>query len=188
MGEVSLSVVVPTRNRHTTLRRTLASLAAQTRSDFEAIVVDDASSEPVDLAGAIAPEQLTLIRNPTNLGAARSRNAGIAAARGQWIAFLDDDDEWEPAFAAKMLARLGPHAGELVFAWTSIKQIDYAPDGTLSERPRLYRESYPQEGMLFCEAAQIGTTWGLTVARRCFEAVGTFDPTYKLVEDTEFIV
>jgi cellulose synthase/poly-beta-1,6-N-acetylglucosamine synthase-like glycosyltransferase len=50
--EVSLSVVVPTRNRHATLRRTLASLAAQTRSDLEVIVVDDASKEPANLAGS----------------------------------------------------------------------------------------------------------------------------------------
>lgn len=187
-ADVSLSVVVPTRNRHATLRRTLASLAAQTRGDLEAIVVDDASAEPVALEGVAAPQRLKLIRNETNQGAARSRNAGIAATRGRWIAFLDDDDEWEPEFADRMLARLAPHEGGPVFSWTSVMFVDYAPDGATSHRPRLYRESYRHERRLFFEAVQIGTTWGLTVGRRCFETVGTFDPSYKLVEDTEFLV
>lgn len=80
------------------LRDTLESVAAQTYRDFELILVDDQS--PVDIAPVVASveglPEVRILRNERNLGHAESRNAGIRAARGELIAFLDHDDVWLP--------------------------------------------------------------------------------------------
>lgn len=91
-----VSVIIPTRNRPQTLARALASLQRQTHKALEVIVVDDASAET--LHDVIAPfkKDLTIVyvRHDTNQGAARTRNAGLRLARGEYIALLDDDDEF----------------------------------------------------------------------------------------------
>ena len=88
-----LSIIIPTYNRPHLLPRAVNSALAQTVEDIEVIVVDDASPEPVQL-----PEhpKLSIIRLPQNSGGAAARNAGAKAARGRWIAYLDDDDELLP--------------------------------------------------------------------------------------------
>jgi glycosyltransferase involved in cell wall biosynthesis len=92
-----VTVVIPTRNRRPVLMRTLASALAQEEVDLEAVVVDDGSSD--DTAAAVRGHddpRVTLVRREPSSGVAATRNAGIAAAHGRWVAFLDDDDLWSP--------------------------------------------------------------------------------------------
>ncbi len=87
----TFSIVIPTFGRPAFLGEALASVLGQTCADFECIVVDDASPEPA----ALAPDpRLRLVRRERNGGPAAARNTGIEAARGRYVAFLDDDDVW----------------------------------------------------------------------------------------------
>ncbi|MBS0418986.1 MAG: glycosyltransferase family 2 protein [Proteobacteria bacterium] len=104
-----VSVVIPTRDRLPLLRRALASVLCQSEQNFEIIVVDDASSDgtPEYLAELAADDsRVSVVRNPSPRGGAGARNEGIAKSRGQWIAFLDDDDEWLPVKLEKQLHAL----------------------------------------------------------------------------------
>jgi hypothetical protein len=98
-----LSIVIPTRDRPHLLRFAIESAIEQTMQDLEIVVVDDGSSKPVEL-----PEhaRLRLIRLPASCGAAAARNVGARAARGKWIAHLDDDDQLLPHFAEVSLQAL----------------------------------------------------------------------------------
>jgi len=92
-----VSVVIPTCNRPDLLPRAIKSVLAQTYQDFEIIVVDDGrekSSENV-VAG-IGDARLKYIKQTDKKGGSAARNTGIKAAAGDFIAFLDDDDEWLP--------------------------------------------------------------------------------------------
>lgn len=103
MKDRFLSIIIPTYNRPELLLRAVNSALAQTIEDFEVIVVDDCSSEPVNL-----PEhpRLKIIRLPENKGGAAARNIGTKEARGHWINFLDDDDELLPHMAEVSLKAL----------------------------------------------------------------------------------
>lgn len=92
-----VSVIIPTRNRPVLVRRAVQSALTQTFKDIEVIVVIDGLDEAtgVDLSQINDP-RLTVIELPNNLGGCGSRNAGVTEAKGEWIAFLDDDDEWLP--------------------------------------------------------------------------------------------
>ncbi|HEX7044865.1 MAG TPA: glycosyltransferase [Burkholderiales bacterium] len=117
-----VSVVVPTFNRPGLVGRAIASALAQTVSDIEVIVVDDAPSEETRAAvGRIGDRRVRYLAHERNRGPSASRNTGIAAARGRLIAFLDDDDEWLPAKIEKQLACLD---GERLDAVAGIGLID----------------------------------------------------------------
>lgn len=98
------SVVVPTRNRSHLLATTLRSVLRQRDVDVEVIVVDEASTDdtPAMLA-ALADARIRVVRHDTPLGVSTARNRGAAEARGEWVAFLDDDDLWAPNKLASQL-------------------------------------------------------------------------------------
>src|SRR5690242_19678911 len=92
-----VSVIIPTTRRPAQLRRALDSVFAQTYREFEAIVVvDGPNPDTVAMLAACGEARLRVLQNDHPLGPGLARNAGAAAARGDWLAFLDDDDEWQP--------------------------------------------------------------------------------------------
>ncbi|HEY5792121.1 MAG TPA: glycosyltransferase family 2 protein, partial [Chthoniobacterales bacterium] len=94
--EPSISVVIPAYNRERMIGRALRSVQHQRLGAREVILVDDASTDgTLETARAMMPE-IRIFRQPRNAGPAAARNVGLAAAAGEWIAFLDSDDEWLP--------------------------------------------------------------------------------------------
>src|SRR3954464_14214558 len=89
----TFSVIIPTYGRPKFLSEAVASVLAQTCADFECIVVDDAGPE---LATLPNDARIRVIRRDENGGPPAARNTGIDAARGTYVAFLDDDDVWLP--------------------------------------------------------------------------------------------
>lgn len=101
-----VSVVVPAYNAERTLVATLESVLAQTLQDLEVIVVDDGSTDRTGALGAeILDPRVQVITKP-NSGASAARNAGVAAAKGTYVAFLDADDLWLPEKLQKQIAFL----------------------------------------------------------------------------------
>ena len=89
------SVVIPTFNRADLLRATLDSVLRQDGDDFEVIVVDDGSPEDLSQLADEYRTRITFLRQE-NAGPSAARNRGVAAARGEYVAFLDSDDVWFP--------------------------------------------------------------------------------------------
>ena len=110
--EPLFTVVLPTHNRHAFLDEAVASVLAQTVSDFELVVVDDGSPEPT----SVPDDRVRLVRLPTNQGPAVARNAGMAVAAGLYLAFLDDDDLYTPDRLE--LAQDGLRRAPVALCWT----------------------------------------------------------------------
>src|SRR5207245_118000 len=104
------SVIVATHNRADTIRRCLYSALGPTVTTYEVIVVDDASTDDTtSVVKSISDERLQLITMSSNKGAQAARNVGIKNAKGDYIAFLDSDDEWVPEkleWQTKEIARM----------------------------------------------------------------------------------
>lgn len=110
MSEPVVSVVIPAYNGAALIEETLASLSAQTLTDWEAIVVDDVSSDATrEVVAAFPDPRVRLIRNEVNGGPVRTRNRGVAEARGRYIAGLDQDDLCLPDRLARQVAFLDAH-------------------------------------------------------------------------------
>ena len=116
-----VSVVIPCYNAHRYLAETLASVRAQTFRDVEIVVVDDGSTDPATAASLAALDpDIRLVRKP-NGGLSSARNAGFAAATGEFVLPLDADDQIAPEMLARAVAALDddPQAG-FVHAWIDV--------------------------------------------------------------------
>ena len=100
-----VSVIITTYNRTVMVREAVASVLAQTFGDFEIIVVDDGGTDGTPEALATFRD-VRVRRHPRRRGVSAARNTGIAAARGEWLAFLDSDDLWLPDKLARQMAYL----------------------------------------------------------------------------------
>ena len=99
-----VSVVIPTRSRSRMLAVALRSALSQRDADLEVIVVDDGSTDDTEaMVAAMSDPRVHLIRDEVSGGVSAARNRGIAAAVGEWVAFLDDDDVWAPDKVVRQL-------------------------------------------------------------------------------------
>ena len=188
-AEVSpaISLVVATVNRTTQLVRLLDSLLAQTRGDFEVVIVDQ------NAPGVLAPiveryaGRLAIVHVPCGLGVSRARNLGIRLARGALICFPDDDCWYAPCTVADVLAFFDTHADvDMMLGRT----IDAQGDESVSR----YLKSSQQVSWRNVWLA--GNTNALFVRRDAVKAVGGFDEKlgpgsgtpFNCGEDTDFIM
>jgi glycosyltransferase involved in cell wall biosynthesis len=97
MNQKLVSIIIPVFNGENFIRRTVITLQNQGYQNWEAIFVDDCSTDQsVVILESIADERIRIIKLDVNSGPAVARNVAIEAARGRFIAFLDSDDVWEP--------------------------------------------------------------------------------------------
>jgi glycosyltransferase involved in cell wall biosynthesis len=192
-GEL-ISVIIPAYNREAKIGRAVASVLAQTYENIEVIVVDDASPDGTAAAvEAIDDPRVRLVRHERNRGAGTARNTGVAAARGEWIAFQDSDDDWLPQkleLQAAMMAELPPD-----YVAVFCTKIDYGCDEHAHYGPRLTcciprPEERIESGDLHPRLLRgniIGPQTTL-ISRKAFLAVGGFDPRLRNNNDWDFFI
>jgi glycosyltransferase involved in cell wall biosynthesis len=169
-----VSVIIPTYNeRADFLRAAIRSVEKQTFQDFEIIIVDDGSTdETARVVHDFADPRIHYLRHGRNLGEPAARNTGMRHTSGQYLAFLDDDDEWLPRKLEKQVSLLDccrPHVG---LVYTGLWRIN----GCTRERIGLWTPD--KRGDVFrdmCRQNWIGTPSSVLVRRECFDRVGEFD-------------
>ena len=126
-----ITVAVPTRNRATSLDETLARIRAQTFTDIEILVCDNASTDQtaaVVEGHAIGDERIRYQCNADNIGVYKNFELGLLLARGEYFVWAADDDRWEPAFLSTLLAVL-ERRGDVALACAEAQY--FLEDGTL---------------------------------------------------------
>ena len=120
ISDPKVSVVIPTYNRADLLPRAVNSVLYQTFTDYEIIIVDDCSSDNTQgVISTFTDPRIRSVRHNRNKGQSATINTGIANAHGEYLAFLDDDDEWLPAKLEGQVSILdsSPHNIGLVYGW-----------------------------------------------------------------------
>ena len=132
-----VSVVIPVYNRELYIGAAIESVLAQTFSDFELLVVDDGSRDATrDVARSFHDERIRLVCHERNRGIAPTRNAGVDAARGEYLAFLDSDDVALPERLAEQVDFLDHHPHHAaVGAWIDWMDDRGRPSGRVKRRP-----------------------------------------------------
>jgi glycosyltransferase involved in cell wall biosynthesis len=185
------TVVVPTYKRNALLARALQSVRAQTFGDFEVLVVDDGSpSAPTDVVDAVQDARFRMIVRPKNGGAAAARNDGIRAAQGDWVAFLDSDDAFEPTFLEVVERNLRARP-DAEIGWTSIRAVRQTPAGDEDLGTHLWDPRTPPgrpTHLAALKTRRVGTGHGLFVKREVFERVGVFDTSLTRSEDADLVI
>ena len=177
----SVSVVIPTWNRADRLVEAIASALAQTAPVLEVLVCDDGSTDDSAkrvAALAAADPRVRWLPGPRGGRPAIPRNRGIAASRGEWLAFLDSDDTWLPGKLEAQLAA-ARRLGSALVCSNALRVADGRDAGTLLEwsRPVLRFADLLRENLVVCSSC---------VARRSLvERAGGFPeaPQFKAIED-----
>jgi glycosyltransferase involved in cell wall biosynthesis len=175
-----VSVVVPTRNRRALLGRALASALGQRDVRLEAIVVDEASEDgTAGYLATLAGRPVSVLRNAEPGGVSRARNAGLAAARAPWVAFLDDDDLWAPDRLRAQLDALDRRR-EAGWACSASVVVDAALRIVGAQHP-------PREGSLpgsiLRYNAVPGGASGVLARTELVRELGGFDPQLRILAD-----
>jgi glycosyltransferase involved in cell wall biosynthesis len=133
----TVSVVIPCYNGSRFLRETLASVLRQTEPVREVLVVDDGSTDgSADIAESFGPP-VRVIRQ-ANAGESTARNRGVEEARGDWVAFLDADDVWEPHKLERQLAALGPNDAANCTGCYVLQEPPLSPPAVRLPRPEVF--------------------------------------------------
>jgi glycosyltransferase involved in cell wall biosynthesis len=182
-----ISVVIPLYNKVRHIKRALDSVLAQTFTDFEAIVINDGST---DGSGKVV-ERFTDPRirpvSQQNAGVSAARNRGIKEARGELVAFLDADDEWLPGHLVTIFRLAGryPECGAFATAYRIVRATGREAVPVFDGIPR-----HPWEGVLqsyfhIALTSDIIWTSAVAVPRRVFETCGLFPVGVAFGEDVD---
>ena len=175
-----VSIVVPAHNAEVTLARALNCLLEQEMVDWEAIIVDDASTDrtPSIIAGYVDQDSRFRTLRSCARSAAGARNSGISTARGHWLMFLDADDWVDASFLEKMLAALKA-APDAVAAYCGSRRV--MPDGELTPSS-IATEVAIRPFETFARRCAI-RTHALLVDRETIVELGGFDESLRTCED-----
>jgi O-antigen/teichoic acid export membrane protein/glycosyltransferase involved in cell wall biosynthesis len=189
---VAVSVIIPTYNRAPFVVKAVESVLRQTFRDFEIIVIDDGSSDGTRFALGPCLAQIKYIFQ-LNSGVSAARNAGIAAAAGKWIAFLDSDDEWSPDFLARQMQAISQNPDVCMQIsdcrysdQTGEKKSYFETNGTLANfnGSNYLRPKEPFVFLLRHLSWQVGAA---IVRKDVIERAGLFDPNFSIGEDQDFL-
>jgi len=181
--ERTVTVVIPTFNRAPLLARAIDSVLRQTHPPFEILVVDDGSSDGTrDVVHGCADARVKYIRHERNQGLPAGRNTGIRAAAGEFIAFIDDDDQWRPDKLERQLQAIGTNDAILCGAVDSsgrrighprphitaadLKRGNKFPPSGLLAKSRVLRD------VLFDEQLRQGEDWDAYIRMAARYAIG----------------
>ena len=180
-----VSVLVATYNRARVLCRAVQSVLSQTFDDFELVIIDDCSTDGTPIATAAFDDpRISVLRHPENRGQGAAFNTGLLHARGEYIAFLDDDDEWMPTKLEKQVALMeaATETVGLVYCWTD--RLDDLT-GRITRRSRERFQGDIFEDML---ALSVPTpTSSLMVRRTAALQVGGWNEQLKIARDPDFV-
>jgi len=179
---VLVSVVMPAYNVAWCVGRAIDSALAQDFREREVVVVDDGSTDDTAQVLAAYGDAIRVLRQE-NRGMSAARNAGIRAARGSYVAFLDSDDWWLPGKLSRQV-ELMQSRPEIGFCSTAAKVED--PEGRLLNLWPCRRASTDILEMLFAENAAIaGGCSAVVVRKSLLDRTGLFDESLKGFEDPD---
>ncbi|MCT9095682.1 glycosyltransferase family 2 protein [Haloarchaeobius sp. HME9146] len=193
-----VSVIIPTYNRADTVRRAIDSVLAQTMSDLECLVVDDASTDDTQaVLDEYDDSRLRTFRHDTNRGGNAARNTGLANADGEYVALLDSDDEWKPEKLERQLDRLDAESDDWVAAYCDWEyDLDESGESwkrTVAALLDRFDRDYPTEGgaddmvrEILADNLHTGAGSTLLVETAVARDVGGFDEDLDRFQDTEF--
>jgi GT2 family glycosyltransferase/MoaA/NifB/PqqE/SkfB family radical SAM enzyme/Flp pilus assembly protein TadD len=182
-GEPLVSVIVPTHNRPEMLEAALGSILAQTFRDFEIVVVNDAGVEVVDVVARMnTGKNVTYVRHARNRGLAAARNTGIRAARGRYIAYLDDDDLYGPDHLATLVRAMKDGARVAYTDASRAVQVKQGESYVTVGRDIPYSVDFDRDRLLVCNFVPVLC---FMHEKSAIEDAGYFDESLTSHEDWE---
>lgn len=185
MSQELVTAIITTHNRLNLLKRAIDSVFAQTYNNIELIVVDDASTDGTSKYCVQQPLQYIFISKEESKGGNYARNLGIRAAKGKYVAFLDDDDYWLPTKIEKQVALIESKDCELVHCGRKLEIVkgDKVIYRDLLPNPLDYGDMHKKILLTICT-----TTTNILAKRDALFEVGLFDENLRFWQEYELTI
>lgn len=183
-----VSAIITTHNRKELLRKAVQSVLNQTYKNIECIVIDDASNDGTEdaLTDLIKNAKIRFHHIDISKGGNHARNLGISLAKGEYIAFLDDDDEWLETKVAKQIKLFSDNVG---FVYCGMMLENNFNSNLLKGQDILNKRKFPEGNLAKTILVHIVTnTSTIMVSRKAIERSGVFDENLKAWQEYDFSI
>ena len=179
-----VSIIIPTYNRRNALQRAIQSVLDQTFKDYEIIVVNDGSTDnTADYLSTIEHKALRSIHCDRNHGGGFARNQGIDQSTGEYTAFLDDDDAWEPVKLKEQVSLLSTEGAGLCHTGFNL----FSEDGSFIKYV-FYRPKFNDLFKSIQYDNFLGGTSSVLVKSTLVKAINGFDTELPALQDYDFFI
>lgn len=183
------SIILTTYNRSNFLPRAIRSVLQQTFTNFELLIIDDHSMDTTkQVVADFTDNRITYIQQTHNQGISAARNTGIQHAKGDYICFLDDDDEYFPEFLAEIDSFLKkkkqPFIGFIRVGIASVFTLGNLATDKARIKPKIWTLDKEKDLLFITEMAYAG----LVYHRLCFERAGFFNSELNFAEDLDLVL
>jgi len=176
----TVSVIIPTYNRAKFLPRAVNSVLNQTFKDFELIIVDDASTDNTEeVVKTFKDSRIKYVKHRINKGGAAARNTGIKTSRGEYVAFLDDDDEWFKDKLEMQVKKFKDSSENVGLIYAHLYWVDQSSKEILVRNTPTLKGNVYKESLAGC----ICTPSVALIKREVFVKSGLFDETLPSGQD-----
>lgn len=173
-----VSIVIPTYNRAELLKKAVRSLLSQSHQNIEIVIVDDCSTDHTSIVvEEMTDSRILYVKHPVNKGGAAARNTGIARATGDYIGFLDSDDQWLPEKLEKQLQVFRKNT-DIGVVYTGLRVVNESK-ATRDMTPMFKGDILPKLIQFNC----IDTTSSILVKKEFMNKVEGFDPSFPSCQD-----
>ncbi|WP_218813696.1 glycosyltransferase family 2 protein [Rickettsiella endosymbiont of Dermanyssus gallinae] len=183
------SIILTTYNRSQLLPRAIRSVLQQTFSDFELIIIDDHSTDNTQsVVAEFTDNRITYIQQDHNQGVSTARNTGIKQAKGEYLCFLDDDDEYLPAFLQEIFQciekKKKPFIGFIRVGIAKIFTSDNLEHKNATTKTQIWHLAQEKNLLFITKMDYVG----LVYHRLCFKRAGIFNPEMIFAEDLDVVL
>ena len=179
-----VSVIIPTHNRADLIQTAINSVLDQTYNDYEIIIVDDHSTDNTSaVVKKFKDQRIHYVQNSGKYGPSASRNLGISAASGDYVAFLDDDDEWMPNKLEKQITAMDGCLENVCGIYSNRLMINKITGETYSENPGVETIKGNLLSQLMIKNPIHTST--LMIRKTCLDKIGLFDENMRYMEDRD---
>ncbi|MCK5306495.1 MAG: glycosyltransferase [Candidatus Omnitrophica bacterium] len=179
-----VSIIIPTYNRARIIKRAVKSVLEQTYTNFELIIIDDGSTDnTAEIINSYKDERVIYIKNNKNSGQTIARNIGLKKAKGEYIAFLDSDDEWHIDYLEKQVAVLNELSDEYGLVYCKCKRLvnnkaSFIPSRIIKEED--IKVEWLKENFTTLQA--------VLLKRQYLKECGYLDERMTAIEDWDFFI
>ena len=183
------SIITPTNKRPDLLKRCIESVQNQSFKNYEHIIIDDANdNETTKVIKSIQDKRIKYFKHQQPSGAAAAYNTGIKMSHGEFICFLDDDDEYLPGILEKTNQIFKDTGNSLGFIWTGVIRVKDSEEGEMVLLKKTWPKIFETKEEGLTVATGIGNGFGVCVRKNCIDEIGLFDESLIVSSDTDFMI
>jgi len=189
MENTLFTIITPTSSRADLLKRAISSTILQTYTNFEHLIIDDTNDPATKaLIDEFNDERVILYTHSSPKGASGGYNTGIENSKGDFILFLDDDDEYLPQMLERCYNFFKDAQSDIGFIWCGIVRVADKESREEIIYSKVWPSQFSNAEERITEASSIGNGFGLCVRRECIMETGLYDPSLSMGQDTEYLL